>query len=166
MNRQVFNGKNIGERIDGTDDPDKIYGNGGDDLLIGHHGNDLVNGGSGSDTIYGGQDHDRLIGGKDADDFIFNITLAADSDVIKDFNHKTDRIGLDSEVYLNLHPGDLASANFFIGSKAHDSSDYLIFNSSTGNLYFDPDGKGGESQFLLAHLDNDARLTASDMFVI
>lgn len=165
MNRKVFNGKNVGERIDGTDFADKIYGNGGNDFLVGHHGDDLVSGGSGADTIYGGQDHDKLIGGTGADEFMFNKADAVDSDTVMDFKHKVDKIGLDSEAYLGLQPGALSKAEFFVGAKAHDSTDHVIYNSATGNLYFDPDGKGGDAQILLATLDNHAKLTASDFFI-
>lgn len=165
MSRKVFYGKPIGERIDGTRRDDEIYGYGGNDNLQGHRGNDLIEGGGGNDKIKGGEDHDTLSGNAGADSFIFNKIGAAHSDVLKDFEHGTDRFLLDSFTLTSLDPGKLSAGEFVAGTKALDGNDHIIYNEKTGDLYFDSDGNGTHKQFLLAHLDNKEHLTAGDFFV-
>ena len=41
--------------------------------------------------------------------------------------------------------GVLKSAEFYQGTKAHDTSDNLIYNKKTGALYYDADGTGSIS---------------------
>ena len=49
-----------------------------------------------------------------------------------------------------------------IGSSANDSSDRFIYNSGTGDLFFDSDGTGSAQQTKLAKLDAGLALTNSD----
>ena len=48
----------------------------------------------------------------------------------------------------------LSSAHFAsnAGGTATDNNDYILFDTSTGNLYYDPDGNGGQARVLIATL--------------
>ena len=73
-----------------------------------------------------------------------------------------DRLVLDSFVFRALQPGALAPGAFALGTEAQDADDRILYDSSTGNLYFDPDGTGPAtpptspvSQVLVAGVSKD-----------
>jgi large repetitive protein len=118
------------------------------DAFIGGNGNDLLVGGSGSDT---------LTGGSGADVFRFNTALnsATNVDTIPDFEaNGTDHIQLSASIFASLSGSILASANFAanVGGNAVDGNDYILYDTSTGNLYYDGDGNGDGSKTLFAKL--------------
>jgi VCBS repeat-containing protein len=132
---------------------------GGDDTIFGHQEGDLLlSGGAGRDTIYGGNGNDTLNGGADADIFVFNIAAnnSSNHDTIQDFEaNGVDLIHLDNAVFTQLTAtGTLSSANFAsnAGGTATDGNDYIMFDTTTGNLYYDPDGNGGTARLLIATL--------------
>jgi Ca2+-binding RTX toxin-like protein len=51
-------------------------------------------------------------------------------------------------------------------TRAHDDSDRLIYNTSTGDLYYDADGLGGRGAILVAHLTGNPALTYGDIQII
>ena len=89
--------------------------------------------------LTGGAGDDVLSGGKGADQFVLNSLSSADADVIQDFGRGSDTIALNGDVY-GLAQGVLKNGQFFVGDSAHDSSDRLIYNDQTGQLFFDADG--------------------------
>ena len=48
---------------------------------------------------------------------------------------------------------------------AHDADDRIIYNSTTGDLYYDWDGAGGNAAQPLATLKGHPTLTAADITV-
>lgn len=141
------------------------------------YGNDLdnlVTTGGGADTLGGGDGHDTLIGGAGSDDFMFGSStygriLAESSDTVIDFVHGVDRIVLNrSWSFPNLyHSGPLYADEFkeIRPGATVDDSDRLIYDRSTGNLYFDQDGSGAAERILVLVLANHAQLTASDILM-
>ena len=125
--------------------------------IQGNAGANVINGGGGADTMTG-------YGGNDS--FVFNAALGAGNvDRITDFNKSQDNIHLDHAVFAGLTLGELSSDAFFAGAAAHDSSDHIIYNSSTGALSFDSDGIGGTAQTQFATLSPGLSITASSFFV-
>ncbi|TIQ81322.1 MAG: calcium-binding protein, partial [Mesorhizobium sp.] len=119
---------------------------------------------AGANVINGGGGADKLSGFGGNDTFVFNSALGnGNVDRITDFNQ--DKIRLDDAIFAGLHLGGLPSAAFFAGTAAHDSSDHIIYNSSTGALSFDSDGAGGASQTQFATLSPGLSLTAGAFFV-
>jgi Ca2+-binding RTX toxin-like protein len=51
-------------------------------------------------------------------------------------------------------------------TSAHDASDRLIYNTSTGDLYYDADGTGAKAAILVAHLTGNPVLIYSDIQII
>jgi serralysin len=60
----------------------------------------------------------------------------------------------------------LANSAFVIGTAAQDADDRFIYDSATGNLYYDADGNGAGAAMLFATLSNHPTLAASDIVVI
>ncbi|MER8479310.1 calcium-binding protein [Mesorhizobium sp. M1163] len=135
-----------------------LAGNGFAQTVQGNAGANIINGGSGADILTGN-------GGNDA--FVFNSALGAGNiDRITDFNKLQDKIQLDDAVFAGLKLGGLSSDAFFAGTSAHDGSDHIIYNSSTGALSFDSDGIGGAAQIQFATLSPGLSLAAGSFLVI
>ena len=144
---------------------DLMRGGAGDDILRGGAGDDDIAGGDGADRIEGGLGADLLRGGAGGDAFVFGFTGAADADRILDFSAAEDEIVLDQSVFASLSLGLLAAGAFHEGSAAQDADDRIIYNSATGELFYDADGAGGEDQVLFAQLDPGLDLTAGNFSV-
>ena len=70
-----------------------------------------------------------------------------------DFNAANDTIQPDRSVFTAITTlGTLAAAAFFAGAAAHDADDRIIFNSATGNLFYDRDGIGDVAAVQFARL--------------
>jgi Ca2+-binding RTX toxin-like protein len=135
-----------------------LTGNGFDQALIGNAGANLLNGGDGADVLYG-------LGG--ADTFAFISTLGDDADVIADFSAADDMIALDHGIFAQAGGLGALDANAFVtGTQAADSDDRIIYNSATGQLFYDADGSGGGASVQFATLNPGLSLTASDFTVI
>ncbi|MBL8489918.1 MAG: calcium-binding protein, partial [Rhodocyclaceae bacterium] len=139
-------------------------------LLGGLAGNDTLGGGTGSDTLVGGAGNDVLSGGAGADIFRFESALnaSANLDRITDFSAVDDTIQLDRVVFAKLGaPGALNAGFFHAGTTvaATDGNDYILYNSSTGGLYYDADGTGAISPAQFATLTGAPAITAADFMV-
>ena len=129
-------------------------GNAIENVIVGNAANNQLAGGAGTDTINGEAGNDTLSGGVDADSFLFTVAPgAANADVISDFTSGVDRIRLDGNAMSAIGPsGNFAAsdARFWTGSAAHDADDRVIFNSATGQLWYDADGTGAGAAQLIA----------------
>ena len=88
-------------------------------------------------------------------------------DTITDFRHATDKIRLSQGIFARLARGGLKAANFTANASgvALNANHRIIYNTRTGALLYDRDGKGGAAAVRFATLQNKADLTASDFFV-
>lgn len=149
---------------------DKLFGKEGADVLNGGRGNDTLFGGPGGDLLIGGFDADILWGGPGDDAFRFNsLGSAATADSVKDFGNGLDRIELVSAAFsvLGRDPlGALSSQRFIAGTTATTADQLLIYDQTSGSLFYDADGVGGNAQVLLALFTNKPLLAASDFFLI
>jgi Ca2+-binding RTX toxin-like protein len=111
-----------------------------------------------------------LFGGSGHDTFVFDTKAGSSNyDTIDDFSVKDDIIVLDHLIFRGIgKAGDLNASAFYsaAGGKAHDASDRVIYNSKTGDLYFDADGNGSSAAVKFAHLDAGLKLTAADFDLI
>lgn len=147
---------------------DKLYGLKGNDDLYGGAGRDLLNGGSGSDYLSGGLDSDTLTGGAGRDYFVFDAKASRTNvDTITDFKPADDTIMFDNRIFTKVgRDGWLSKAAFWVGSKAHDSSDRIIYNKKTGALLYDPDGTGSAAAIKVAQLKAGLAITKADFYVL
>jgi Ca2+-binding RTX toxin-like protein len=100
-----------------------------------------------------------------ADKFLFNTALGSGNvDTIDDFSG--DVFWLDNAVFGGLADGALAAGAFRAGSAAADADDRIVYNSATGNLFFDADGAGGVAAVQFAHITAGTVLSASNFLVV
>ncbi len=155
---------------------DSLYGGPGSDtsrggpdadVLRSGGGNDTVYGGAGNDTLYGGPGNDVLTGGADADRFMFNAAPgSADADTVADFTSGADQIVLDPAVFTALAPGALAAGSFREGTSAVDPDDFMLYEASSGSIFYDADGSGtGASPALIAQVGVQTALTAGSFLI-
>jgi Ca2+-binding RTX toxin-like protein len=132
-----------------------LTGNTSNNVLTGLAGNDTLNGGTGNDTMLGGLGNDTLTGGTGMDIFLFNAALNATSniDTITDFSHIDDTIQLSKSVMSALGElGTLSVDDFKFSTEALDSSDRIIYNQTSGALFFDEDGSDATAAIQIALL--------------
>jgi len=136
-----------------------LTGNNLANTIYGNEGANVIDGKGGSDFLFG-------LGG--ADTFAFTTALGAGNlGRIVDFVGGTDKIALDDAVFTAIGGLGALNANaFHTGTSAHDADDRIIFNSATGELFYDADGNGAGSAVLFAKLDGSPTLAASDFMVI
>ena len=161
-------GNGLANDLIGNDAANHLIGKGGDDLLTGNKGADVLKGGAGADTLYGnggadtlkgGSGEDNLTGGGGKDIFIFNAKFdTGNIDVIFGFNHASDTISLDDDIFRKLATGSnhpLLASQYIENTtgEAADADDRIIYNTSTGDLYYDPDGTGSAAAIKFAVID-------------
>ena len=74
---------------------------------------------------------------------------------------------MDDAIFTQAGPtGVLAAAAFHIGSAAADASDRFIYDDTTGDLFYDPDGTGAGAATLFATLATGLALTEADFLVV
>jgi Ca2+-binding RTX toxin-like protein len=128
---------------------------------------------TGQGTIDGAGGNDTLSGGNgDGDIFIFGQAPGtANSDFITNFQSASDTLELDARVMPALGASGrfaMGDARFFAAAGAtsgHDADDRIVYNSSTGNVFYDADGSGAGAAQLIATLQQGAALTAADVVV-
>jgi Ca2+-binding RTX toxin-like protein len=150
------------ERLVGGGFADRMTGNAAANDLMGRSGNDTLRGGAGNDT---------LTGGAGSDSFVFGEAGSANSDVVAGFV-SADQILLDDAGFGAIG----ATGNFAAGdgrfwaaagaTAGHDANDRVVYNTSTGNLYYDADGSGAGAAQLIATLAGNPALAAGDITVI
>ncbi len=157
------------EHIIGGRGSDTITGDGNGNRLEGGSGNDRLDGAGGYDTLVGGAGKDTLNGGEGPDTFFFNTAPSkANADVVTDFTPGTDHIELDWWIFRALW-GGVEDSEFFAAPgavKAQDDSDRLIYDTLTGNLYFDPDGTGRSAPQLIATFIGAPALAVGDFHIV
>lgn len=181
--------------INGRSGNDEIHGGDGNDRLFGGPGNDVIEGGAGNDQLYGGDGDDFLCGGpgddfidggagKDRicsegtatirgglgnDTFLFNAAITGAVNLL-DFDATQDTLELDVTIFSELlgltNPdGTLLEGSFVEGTVAVDLDDRIIYDATTGNIFYDPDGIGLQSQILFAQVQAGTPLTNADILI-
>jgi hypothetical protein len=149
---------------------DSLTGTGALDTFIGGPGNDRLSGGTGADTLTGDQGNDT---------FVFNSALGGGNiDTITDFNATEqtaiqDWIELSQSVFSAVGPS-LGTTEFRAWDSSttalasvQDADDYILFDTHTGNLYYDSNGNaaGGPQQFATFTVTNGT-LDSTDFTIV
>ncbi|WP_075637325.1 cadherin-like domain-containing protein [Rhizobium rhizosphaerae] len=147
-----------------------LVGTQGDDDLFGGLANDKLDGKGGDDWLSGDLGQDVLTGGGGTDYFAFVTKLDAKKnvDTITDFKSGLDWIVLDKTIFKTLSKGVLSDAAFAANSKgaAKDASDRIVYNTKTGDLFYDADGSGKGGAVLFAKIAGHGTVNADDFFVL
>jgi Ca2+-binding RTX toxin-like protein len=145
-------------------------GNSEDNVLYGNAGNNTLNGSGGIDT---------LIGGAGSDSFVFDLGISFDAaqmsiDTVADFT-LTETIILGKNTFTaltsNVGSGFSVNSEFAIingGGNADTNSALIVYNSSTGDLFYNQNGTavgfGSGGQF--AWINTTSTLTAANFRII
>src|SRR5439155_13239309 len=104
--------------------------------------------------------------------FVFSsYPYAGNADRVTDFTSGVDQIRLNAGAMLALGPNGNFAPNdvrFYAAAGAsggHDADDRVVYDTSSGNLWYDADGNGTGAAQLIATLQPGATLAASDIAV-
>jgi serralysin len=150
---------------------ERVAGGNFADAMAGDAAAQNLTGQGGADTLWGANGADTLWGNSGGDFFVFREMGTANADRISDFVTGADEIQLDDAAFSAigaLGGFSAGDARFWSSTSgtAHDASDRVIYNTETGQLYYDADGNGGGAAQLIATVVNDPALVASDISVI
>lgn len=139
-------------------------------LLQGNAGANRLDGRAGDDVLSGGAGADSLTGGAGRDSFRFDTAPDGRTNIdrITDFSVVDDRLELENAIFTRLKtPGTLSKAFFAANATgtALDRDDYLLYNTKTGALLYDPDGTGSTRPLEFARLKPALALTHADFWV-
>ena len=141
---------------------ENLTGSNYNDTLTGNSGANLLNGGTGNDTLSGGP-------GSDIIRFDSLLNASTNRDTIVDYNVLDDTIQLENAIFTSLTTlGTLAADSFRSGpgfSSAADANDFVIYDSTSGALYYDAAGTGGAAAVQFATLSSGLALSNADFLV-
>jgi glycerophosphoryl diester phosphodiesterase len=154
-----ISGKASSDLLAGGLGNDQMDGGQGQDLLFGGKGNDTLNGGAGDDILIGGLGADTLIGGPGQDRFVYRSPQEG-GDRIVGFKPAEDLIVMVAAQFGGgLQAGlSLVADQFRLGSRATRPSDRVLFDRSSGQVWFDADGTGPGRAVAIAQLTPGAKL--------
>lgn len=160
-----LSGNAVANAIWGDEGNDTLAGAGGDDFLFGEAQRDSISGGDGNDFLVGGTASDILSGGAGADVFAFSGTLKyAGVDTISYYS-SADLIMVDS-YWGEFFSATLVANQFRSGAgvtTANSSTQRFLYNTTTGDLYYDKDGNGASAAVKFATLTNKPVLDHTDI---
>lgn len=129
---------------------------------------DSIKGGTGADTITGGAGADAVTLGAGSDTLIFNSLVGADT--IADYVVADDSIQLSLGTFAALGPvGALNATEFASGAgftAGQDASDRIVYNTTTGDLYYDSDGNGAGASVLIGTFTGAPALVVGEFTII
>jgi Ca2+-binding RTX toxin-like protein len=140
--------------------------------MTGGQGDDRVLGGDGADTLSGGPGGlDELTGNGGNDIFAFNHTpTGVNVSMIWDFTSGSDTIQLkQGGAFTQLAPGALGAGDFTVVETLDlDAAiaQHVIFETSSGNLYYNPTSADASDALAFANVDTETPLLFSDITVV
>jgi len=175
-NGDTFNLGNGNDVAFGDGGSDNLSGAGDNDWVFGGQSGDTLTGNNGIDILYGGGGSDSMAGGNQSDTFVFADGWTTGVDTITDFSGSGgdgDKLLLANDyaglfTTLSSSGGHLDATQFASGAglaTASSTSIHVIYDTTTGNLYYDADGAGGTSAVQFATLQGHPALTANDILV-
>ncbi|MBD2749776.1 hypothetical protein IC232_24155 [Microvirga sp. BT688] len=162
-------GSAYADALGGNEHYNELFGHGGNDQLWGFGGGDWLVGGEGHDLLIGGAGSDWLTGGNGTDIFRFDGVLGAGNvDVVNDFGvGGPDLLQLTRNTFSAFaNQGEVFGFQLAIGAAATTTAHRLVYNSGTGDLFYDADGAGGAAQVQFATLGKGLALSASSFALL
>ncbi|WP_237368528.1 M10 family metallopeptidase C-terminal domain-containing protein [Rhizobium sp. SL42] len=136
-------------------------------VLTGGAGDDILSGLDGNDRLSGGEGNDTLIGGTGEDTFYFDVFGDGNADTIADFNAAADTILLDADVFGDDdYLGQLLGSAFGRGTEATNEDQRILYDQSSGNIFYDADGSGLIDPVVFARLTAGTSLEHSDFTLV
>jgi Ca2+-binding RTX toxin-like protein len=166
----VLIGNTLGNVLTGNGGANVLEGGAGNDTLLGMAGLDILLGGDGNDLLAGGTGIDVLHGGAGADRFRLDAAPSGTNvDRVMDFAPGTDDLEFSAAVYGALGaPGALRAGRLVKGAApvATEAFAQLLYDSSTGRLYYDGDGTGDGAPEAIALLQGAPNLVVTDLMIV
>jgi len=168
-------GNALANTITGNNGANILHGNASNDVLVGGIGADTLYGDANNDLLRGGVGNDILWGGSGSDSFRFDTALStttlANLDQIKDFNPVEDTIQLENSIFTKFGTATTGTINsdFFKSIStggATDANDYIVYNKTTGELFYDTNGSAAGGSVKIALLGMNLNLTAADFVLV
>lgn len=149
------------ENLTGSAFNDTLTGNSAINVILGGNGNDTLNGRAGNDTLTGGAGNDN---------FLFDTPLGATNvDTITDFNFVNDTIRLENAIFNAIVGTGTLSAGQFVANAsgtATDVNDRIIYETDTGNLFYDTNGNAAGGSTLFAQVTAGLGITNADFVIV
>src|SRR6478672_2624623 len=122
--------------------------------VTGESGATLV-GDASANTLFGTDAADTLRGG-------------AGVDTLRDFRPGEDKLSLSEVIFTHLPVGALSAGSFVSGANpvAQDANDFVLYNTSNGQVSYDADGSGPGAAVAFATLFGNPTITANDINVV
>ena len=163
--------------LSGNAAANKLYGMAGNDVLVGNTGADKLYGDTGNDLLRGGAGNDTLDGGTGSDLFRFDTALGTatspNRDTINNFVVADDTIQLENSIFTKFGistTGVIAADKFKVITTggATDSNDYIVYNKSSGAIYYDATGStnGLTDAVQVAIVGSNLALTNADFHLV
>jgi Ca2+-binding RTX toxin-like protein len=160
-------------RLNGSNQNDVLTGDELANSLRGGSGADTLSGGLAVDTMAGGLGRDLLTGGEGGDVFVFDHKPGSlDWDTLADFEGAGvpdgDVLQLSHAIFSTLAVGALSATAFQSGlvNVANNAGTRIVYNQSSGELFYDADGSGSGAALKLAVLANHPSALSADDFLI
>jgi len=140
------------------------------EAAVGGKAGDTITGSDYANALYGGLGADTLTGKGGEDFFVFDTAPSSgNADTITDFVAGEDHLVFNNAIFTAIgKDGDLKAKAFIANDTglAADRNDRVVYNSSTGDVFYDADGSKSGKAILVATLDAGLALGASDIFII
>lgn len=149
-----------------------VFTGSGNDSVVGNGQGNQIRSGAGNDILYGKHGVDVLYGGAGSDTFVLDTPLNGTNNVdhIKDFDPVADSVRLSRVIFTTLAAGNLAAGAFQANATgtATQSDDRIVYNTTTGDLYYDADGSGAGAAIKFAAFSTTVKpvLSAADFIVV
>ena len=111
-----------------------------------------------------------LTGGPGSDQFVFDVLtlISGNTDIITDFStNQNDKIVLSGDVFTSLFGKTDLSANIRnYSASSVGGDDYIVYDNTTGNVYYDPTGLSNASAVLIATLQNKPLTMTANQYAV
>lgn len=138
--------------------------------LTGNEFAQTITGNAGTNVIDGKGGSDTLRGSNGQDFFVFSTAPGAGNvDTLADFSVAADTIRLENAIFTALGATGVLSATAFSANAsgvAQDANDRIIYNTTTGGLFYDADGTGAAAAVQFAAMAAGLAVTNADFVVI
>lgn len=156
------------ENVTGTGGADYIVGSALANSILGGDGDDVIIAGAGNDTVAGGAGADVISLGAGNDVLVFNSLTGADT--ITDYVVADDSIQLSKATFTGLGVvGALSATEFESGAglnAAQTAAGRIVYNTTTGQLYYDADGSGAGAAVLIGTFTGAPTLVVGEFSII
>ncbi|CAN7532034.1 M10 family metallopeptidase [Rhizobium sp. LjRoot254] len=140
------------------------------EIAIGGRSADRIIGNEAANALFGNAGKDKVTGGGGEDFFVFDTKASSKNvDTIVDFAINVDSIVFNNKVFTKILVDGALSSDAFVANLsgvAEDAEDRLIYDTDSGNLFYDSNGSQQGGSVRIATLDTFLALDYQDFLII